>query len=289
MTDQAVTPTRVLVTGANGRLGRRLVGALRRMPAYDVRAVCGTSEAATANGGRLDLSEPDDIRRVMTDADPHVIVHLGASVGARCDDDPAQAERVNVIGTGVLAETLAGRDGARMIFASTAAVYGRDSAGTIPESAVGAPSSLYGRQKLRAEELLERTAVASGGALTAVALRIFNVFGPGFDSSLVERLRRSSPALPVELWAMDEFVRDYVHVDDVVDAIILSMSAELQLPFTAINIGSGVGLSSRQLVRSLSAASPVFYAAKTGRPSSSVANIRSARELLGFEPRRRLN
>jgi UDP-glucose 4-epimerase len=289
MTHTAVTPTRVLVTGANGRLGRRLVGALRAMPAYDVWAGGRSSGAVTANGVRLDLADPDDIRRVVADVDPRVIVHLGAVVGARCDDDPEHAERVNVAGTGALAETLAGHQGARIVFASTAAVYGGDAAGAIPESAASAPSSLYGRQKQRAEELLERVAETSAGALTAVALRIFNVFGPGFDSSLVERLRQSSPALPVELWAIDEFVRDYVHVDDVVDAIVRSMSAELQLPFTAVNIGSGVGISSRQLVSSLSAASPVFYDAKPGRPSSSVANIRRAGELLGFEPRLRLN
>jgi nucleoside-diphosphate-sugar epimerase len=76
-----------------------------------------------------------------------------------------------------------------------------------------------------------------------------------------------------------------VHVNDVVDAIILAMSAELQLPSTAINIGSGVGLSSRQLVTSLSRASPVSFEAKHGRPSSSVANIERARQLLGYEPR----
>jgi UDP-glucose 4-epimerase len=222
---------------------------------------------------------------MVAEARPDAIVHLGAAVGARCDEDPAMTERINVDGTEALAASLAELHGSRFIFASTAAVYGDASTGGIAESASTSPSSRYGRQKLRAEERLAHVAETTHGLPAVVILRIFNVFGEGFDASLVERLRRSTAMQPVELRGMDDFVRDYVHVDDVVDAITLSLSAELGTPATVLNIGSGVGLSTRQLVARLAGAAPVFYTATPGRPSSSVADISRARQLLGFDPR----
>lgn len=285
MTAGRPTPTRVLVTGAGGRLGRRLVAALRLKPEYDVVAVGGTAESGSGVLPRVDLADADLVRRMVDDARPDAIVHLGAAVGARCDEDPELAARINVDGTGVLARSLASRGQTRFVFASTAAVYGDGFSGPVAESAVTAPPSSYGRQKLRAEELLALTARESDASFTSVALRIFNVFGPGFDASLVERLRQSTPDRPVELRAMDEFVRDYVHVDDVVDAIVLSLSVDLGMPHATVNIGSGIGLTSRQLVQNLSRVSPVYYSATPGRPSSSVADIGRARRLLGFDPR----
>jgi UDP-glucose 4-epimerase len=285
MTPDDVGPARVLVTGANGRLGRRLVAALQEKPEYEVVAVGGTSASADQPCSRIDLADFDDLDRVVQDVRPDAIVHLAGIVGARCDDDPAAAERVNVQGTRILAQALARRSKTRFIFASTAAVYGDAVSGPLSESAADAPSSVYGRQKLRAEHVLAGVADASAGALTVVALRIFNVFGPGFDASLVERLRLSTPSRPVELRAIDEFVRDYVHVDDVVDAIARALSVELTAAISVINVGSGVGVTSRQLVESLSRVSPVYYSEEPGRPSSSVADIRRARALLGFDPR----
>lgn len=285
MTSDDVGPTRVLVTGANGRLGRRLVDALRENPEYEVVAVGGTTASIEKSVSRIDLAALDEVSRVVRDVRPQAIVHLGGVVGSRCDEEPAIAERVNVESTRVLAEALARRPGSRFIFASTAAVYGDAAPGAILETAAGAPSSLYGRQKLSAEQALAEVAEKSEGALTVVALRIFNVFGPGFDASLVERLRSSTPSRPVELRAIDDFVRDYVHVDDVVDAITRALSVELTASISIINVGSGIGVTSRQLADSLSRVSPVFYSEKTGRPSSSVADIRSARRLLGFRPR----
>jgi UDP-glucose 4-epimerase len=285
MIPDGARPTRVMVTGASGRVGRRVVDVLGRTPDYDVVAVGGMSAATARTGMGVDLGDFRKVREMITAVRPDAIVHLGAVVGARCDEDPVSAERINVDGTGVLAEAFARHGGSRFVFASTAAVYGDVLTGAISESAECAPANAYGRQKLQAEQRLAETAVASSGTLTAVALRIFNVFGPGFPASLVERLRQSTAAHPVELRAMDEFVRDYVHVDDVVDAVALALSAELGTPATAVNIGSGIGLSSRQLVERLSRVSPVFYAAKQGRPSSSVADIGRARLLLGFEPR----
>jgi UDP-glucose 4-epimerase len=285
MTSDDVGSTRVLVTGANGRLGQRVVAALRAKTAYDVVAVGGTHASIEGSGAGVDLADFDDVERMVYEVRPDAIVHLGGVVGVRCDENPAAAERINVQGTRVLAQALALRTGSRFIFASTAAVYGDTTSGAIPESAASNPSSAYGRQKLHAERLLAEMAESSEGALTVVALRIFNVFGPGFDASLVERLRLSTPSRPVELRAIDEFVRDYVHVDDVVDAITRALSVELAESTMVVNVGSGIGITSRKLAESLSRLSPVYYSEKPGRPSSSVADIRHARDLLGFDPR----
>jgi UDP-glucose 4-epimerase len=166
----------------------------------------------------------------------------------------------------------------RFVLASSAAVYGEQGAVHLREDAPLDGSSVYARSKIAAEEILE-----DSGIPHAVSLRIFNVWGPEFDSSLVERLRRSEADHPITLTGWTEFVRDYVHADDVAEAIGLAVTSPASFR-GPVNVGTGEGTSTAELVRRLEVSHPVSYRVVDGEPTHSVASIARATSLWEFAP-----
>ncbi len=276
---------RLLVTGASGHLGRSLRRRLE-VDESDIEPVYWGSPRASADGSQpIDLLDSPTIEREIHNLAPDAVVHLAALTGAGCDRDPALARDVNVRATEVLT-TAAGSAGAtRFVFASTAAVYGDTRPEPLSELDPPAPTSMYAQTKLEAEETL-RTVAASTHELSVVALRIFNVYGDDFMDSLVGRLERSSAESPVTLRGFDTFVRDYVHADDVADALLAALRLPMTESFTPINIASGTATSNRELAAILSGARDIHYEVVPGTPSYSSARIEQARAILEFSPTR---
>jgi nucleoside-diphosphate-sugar epimerase len=142
------------------------------------------------------------------------------------------------------------------------------------------PNSSYAIGKLRAEAILrDRPALNSP---QSVSLRIFNVFGEDSSDSLVSKLLRSTVDHPVSLRGLDSFVRDYIHLDDVAAAIVASLTSALPVRDSIFNIGSGVATTNRELIETLSEHATIHYRLADGRPSFSCADVRLARDFLGF-------
>lgn len=286
MTDAGAT---VLVTGAHGAIGTHVCAALGTSRDGDV-AVAVVRDAPrreTPPGLRTvvaDLAHPDAIARVIASERPRVVVHLAGMTGGACESDPATASAVNVESTRAIAEALATLDGPRrLVFASSAAVYGVGYEGPIPETAPPRGTSVYARTKIDAEAALLE--LSAPGGVETVALRIFNVYGPGFESSLVNRLIRASADAPVSLSGGAGVVRDYVHVADVVRAIEAGVAATVPDGFLAVNVGTGVGTSAQELVDLVGRSQPVHvdWAAGGDAPTtnSSVADVTLATRALG--------
>src|SRR3954453_24009149 len=176
--------TRALVTGGAGFIGSH-PGAPLLARGDEVTVVDHLAEAhqvnlAGASAARLvrgDVRDVAGMTEAFTAARPEVVFHLAAQIDVRRSvDDPATDAFVNIGGTASVLEA-ARRSGARrVVFASTAGVYGEPAQLPTPESAPVLPLSPYGAGKAAAESYLELFARLHG--LSAIALRMANVYGP---------------------------------------------------------------------------------------------------------------
>lgn len=304
-----------LVTGAAGFIGSHLVEGLRSR-GYRVR---GFDNCSSGDRSRLDDVWADEdfefvegdvrderaVRETMEGVD--VVFHHAADTSVPASfDRPAWVTDVNCTGTATVLE--AAREAAvdSLVFASSASVYGSDVSPPTPEDAPLRPESPYALSKRYGEDLLD---IANGdegadgdgsgdadsddeNGLDAVAVRYFNVYGPGQDPSgpyaavipaFVERLLAGDP--PV-IYGDGGQTRDFVHVADVVDATIRAAERDCSGP---INVGNGQRTSIHELATTLRDilgvdVDPELAPPREGDVRHSGADITRAREQLDFEP-----
>jgi len=235
----AISETEVLVTGAGGMIGSAVVAALHTT---GVRVHAHVGPAGFA-GAPL----PDGVARSWCDvlelgpsaAAAQAIVHLaGPPSVAGSFADPTAYVRDHVLGT---AAVLTAAPSARLVYVSSAEVYGRPVRNPVAEAATTWPLSPYGAAKLGAEALVRSLRP------DATILRPFSVYGPASPpTSLLGRLLGQAVAEDAVRLRDLTPVRDYVHVDDVARAICRSL--EVAAPGT-FNVGSGLGTSVGTLAR----------------------------------------
>ena len=229
----------------------------------------------------VDVTDATALSRAVKNVEPDIIVHLAGASGAACDAEPDLARAVNVKAMEVLCDAATFVGTSRIVFTSTAAVYGDTKQFPVRETEPLDLRSTYARMKFEAEEILRRSSTLT--SLTTVALRVFNIYGPGFVDSLVHRLMAATPATPARLQGMDGFVRDYVQARDVAAAIVAAAQEPL-VGHLAVNVGSGRATSNRRLVEILGRQHPLNYELADSRLSYSCADITLAREKLRFTP-----
>jgi len=284
---------RLLIIGASGFLG----GHVRRRAAAAGLAVVTAGRAGLPGSPahqRLDLAadEPARIAEVIASVAPDAVANCaGATVGGA---DVLAA--VNITGTYALvrAMMLAGTP-ARLVHLGSAAEYGRAEPGaTVDESAPPRPAAAYGATKLAGTRLVE---LARAAGLDAVVLRVFNPVGAGAPRSslpgrVAAELRRAlASGTEVRLGSLDA-VRDFVDARDVADAVLAAAAAPAA-PHPVLNVGSGVGVPARTLVKELIAIGgydgPVHEdsagSARSGDLLWQQADIALARLDLGWRPR----
>ena len=222
---------------------------------------------------------------------------------------------VNVGGTVSLLAGLRDRGVERLMFSSSAAVYGqggpqgeRGPLETIPEDAPKAPASPYGDTKLACEWMIQAECRAYG--LSAVALRYFNAAGADPSGQIGEAHEPETHLIPLAIAAGlghgkpltvfgDDFdtpdgacLRDYIHVSDLAEAHVAAVKAELPAgAYEAANVGTGQGRSVFEVVEAVGRAigKPVPHsigARRAGDPPSLVADPSRAKALLGWSAQR---
>lgn len=237
---------RVLVTGAGGFVGRRLLAKL-----------AAAGHEAVGVDREVDVAQAAVVAEAVASAAPDALVHLAAlSFVPDSFRDPAAAFRVNFLGTRNVLEAVSGRaPSARVLVVSTGNVYGTAGSGAAPfsESAPLRPESPYARAKAAAD-LLARSYAERG--LAVLRLRPFNHTGRGrpesfVESSLARQLveiaaGRRPPRLAV---GNLDAVRDFLDVDDVVAAYLLLLDPAV--PAGLYNVASGSGRSVREVLDTL--------------------------------------
>lgn len=238
------------LTGGSGFIGRRFAAAARAR-GYRIRQLSRHPRAA--------FDAADDVHLIDLDAaDPRIpslqgcaaVVHLAAHI-PRDHDDPAEAARcwhVNALGTLRLAEAAARTSGCRFIQTTSANAYA-PSAVPPDEDAALFPRSrgYYLGSKIMQE--IYATEACRGGGVPLATLRLSSVYGAGQGAGAVATLATAiADGRPVRLIDDGRFGADFVHVDDVVRALMLVLDQRLCGTF---NVGSGVRTTIAQLAQAL--------------------------------------
>lgn len=243
---------RILVTGGAGFVGSHLTARLaeRGDEVFVLDDLSRGREEWLPEGAhlqRVDLRDRDGVLAAVREAAPDKIVHLAAlHFIPAVDGAPALARAINVDGTRHVADAVVASAPARVVFASTAAVY-PDSPTAISETVALAPIDLYGETKVAGEQLLA-AAAAAVGASCALA-RLFNVIGPHETNPHVVPEVISQVAAGAESVALGAVhtVRDFVDVRDVADALVRLLDLP-QAGIAPFNVGTGHGTSIAELV-----------------------------------------
>ena len=285
-----------LVTGGAGFIGSHLTDALVAR-GHDVVVVDDLSRGRRQQvnpAARLvviDVADPA-LAAVVAEARPEVVFHQAAQIDVRDSvRDPVADAHTNVVGTVNLLAACADAGVRRVVFASTGgAIYGDTDVLPTLETHECLPASPYGTAKLCAEAygaLFQRMR-----GLEFTSLRYGNVYGPrqdphgeaGVIAIFATRLLRGEAAL---INGDGRQTRDYVFVEDVVDANLRAAAAAAP---GVVNVGTGIETDVTELFRRLrdlagSSADEVHAAAKPGEQRRSALDINRARDLLGWTPR----
>jgi nucleoside-diphosphate-sugar epimerase len=289
-----------LVTGGAGFIGSHLAERLLAL-GHIVRVLddfsTGRRENLAFARARLeviegDVRDPGTVDGAVAGVDG--VFHQAALVSVpRSMADPALSFAINAAGTMVLFEAARRAGVRRIVYASSAAVYGHGHSPPLCETMSPSPASPYGLDKLYTEQAGALHASLYG--LEPIALRYFNVFGPrqdpfspysGVISICAARLLRGeSPTI----YGDGEQTRDFVYVLDVVEANLAAMWSP-PTGFRAFNVGRGERLSLNALVRLLQDVSgcrqPAVHAPpRAGDIRHSQADISAIRAALGYAPR----
>ena len=242
---------KALVTGGAGFIGSHLVGALRRK-GVEVRVLDDLSTGKRSNlpkGVELlvgDVADPAVVERACRGVS--VVFHLAAIASvARSIEDPLRCLEVNQGGTiNVFEAAVASDRKPRVIYASSAAVYGRPTRDSLDEGQPTVPLSPYGADKRGSE--LHAAAAREVHGIASIGFRFFNVYGPRQDptspySGVVSIfVDRALAGAPLTIQGDGTQVRDFVFVDDVVDCLLWAME-RTEGGAEVFNICSGRGTS----------------------------------------------
>ncbi len=302
---------RLLVTGGAGYIGS-VVAAMLVEAGHEVTVVddlsLGHRDAVPA-GARFvyaDLLDREAVRSGMASGFDAVLHFAARSLVGESAAEPTLYFRHNVNIAVNLIDAMRADDVPRIVFSSTAAVYGEPDATPISEDAPALPTNPYGASKLAVDQLLSFAASAYG--LSATSLRYFNVAGAygaygerhSVETHLVPRLLAAAAGVEptFELYGVDyptpdgTAIRDYIHVADLAEAHLRALEAPAEAGAHHVyNLGNGEGFSVRQV---LAAAREVTGAdiraqdrpRRPGDPARLVASSKRAKAELGWQPSR---
>jgi UDP-glucose 4-epimerase len=304
---------RVLVTGGAGYIGSHMVKLLVESGAQvTVVDDLSTGHADAVRGRdfvRGDVADATFTKNLLQQKQIEAVVHFAAcSLVGESVADPLKYYRRNVGGTAGLVEAMRQAKVTRLVFSSTAAVYGDPVRTPIDEAHPTQPVNPYGSSKLAIERMLAECSTAYG--IGAVVLRYFNAAGADPSGELGERHDPETHLIPLVLQAASgrrpsisvfgndwptrdgTCVRDYIHVSD------LCVAHQLALDWLAaggryecFNLGNGEGATVLEVIEAARRVTGrtikmVQAQRRAGDPPSLVADASKARRVLGWQPAR---
>ena len=304
----------VLVTGGAGYIGSVLVDRLIAQ-GHKVKIIDDLSNGFAENIHKSavfiegSILDNDILMRAIEGVE--VVFHLAAKIRvAEGESEPDLYKRVNTAGTLNLLKLCQERGIKKFIFASTAAVYGDSKDYPITEKSKEAPVNVYGQTKLEIDRYLLENAQLLG--ISSISLRFFNVGGALKNSDgkwlrikhegathLIPSILHSSDIKPLLIYGNDwptsdgTPIRDFVHVTDLVDALVKSLAQLDKAGHTTINIGTATGSTVLEVV--VAAESVLgrkihfkFSKRRAGDCFALVSSNEAAKIVLGWKPTKSL-
>ena len=299
---------KLLVTGGAGYVGSVVTSQLRdeghETVVFD--DLSKGHESAVPEGARLvkgSLLEKERISEALSEGFDGVLHFAALSLVGESVEEPEKYYRNNVFGTLNLLESMTEHGASRLVFSSTAAVYGEPEEVPIKETDPTVPTNPYGASKLAVDRMIGAVAEARG--LSATSLRYFNVAGArgrfGEDhepeTHLIPLVLRAASGEwdHVDIYGTDydthdgTAVRDYIHVEDLGRAHILALEGAEAGEHRIYNLGNGEGFSVRQVIETAREVTGMDIKAveadrRPGDPPVLVASSEKITKELGWKP-----
>jgi UDP-glucose 4-epimerase len=304
---------RVLVTGGAGYIGSIAVEILMQQ-GHEISILdnCSTGHAnsvpASARFIQGSILDSEQVAAALAGCD--AVMHFaGKSLVGESVEKPALYHSINVDGTRVLLAQMRNLSITKIVFSSSAAVYGEPTVVPIVESSQTRPTNPYGETKLLIDQMI--TAESKSTGISAASLRYFNVAGAmqterGWlaerhnpETHLIPNVLRSSAENPLKIFGTDwpthdgTCIRDYLHVVDLIDAHTKALDLLNSPGHEIYNLGSGTGYSVREVVAAASTAIGhqvpcIDSPRRAGDPAVLIADIAKAKRFLDWQPRKGL-
>ncbi|MBK9324435.1 MAG: UDP-glucose 4-epimerase GalE [Bdellovibrionaceae bacterium] len=303
---------RVLVTGGAGYIGshatRELIVRGHEVCVLD-NLSRGHKEAVDKKSKLFigDVGDSQLVKDILQNHQIDVVMHFAAYIEvAESVLDPEKYYNNNYRNTLVLLKAMSDVGVKRLVFSSTAAVYGRPSQNPVNEMQARSPISPYGQSKVMTEDAIDECRKSDG--LGYSVLRYFNVAGAHPDgtigedhtpeSHLVPRVLRSAlnEKNQISIFGTDyptpdgTCVRDYIHIMDLIAAHILAMEMTTPGKGDVFNLGSEKGFSVREVIKACERATNkklpyTEEGRRSGDPAFLVADSQKARQVLRWQPK----
>lgn len=305
---------KILVTGGAGYIGSVVVARLLEQRHHvEVLDDLSTGHHDAVAGEAVWHRRPLRSAGEVLDGSFDAVVHLAArSLVGESMQHPERYWHGNIVETLALLDAMRHHSVPRLVFSSTAAVYGDAGSDPITEMTPTQPTNPYGASKLAIDHMLTAEATAHG--LGAVSLRYFNVAGAygalgehhDPETHLIPNLltaaehhRDGRDYAPAQIFGTDyptrdgTAVRDYIHITELADAHVLALEHATPGTHEILNLGTGVGTSVREVVDAVRQVTGVPIQVREadrrpGDPPVLVASGAQARRLLGWVPEARV-
>ncbi len=294
---------RVVVTGGAGFIGHHVVEKLVSL-GHEVTVIDNLMRASprglatlkhlNVNTLRVDVTDYGAVHEALKGLRPDALVHAAALIDvAESVEKPHTYMHVNAEGTAAVARAAVSAGVGRVVYLSSAAVYGVPQYLPIDEEHPTKPISPYGASKL-AGELALQSLRESLGKPEFITLRLFNVYGPGQNPSspysgvITKFIHAVREEREIMIYGDGEQSRDFIHVEDVAEAVAKALTTAEAC--VTLNIGTGTRTTINELAKLVMSVAgrevPVRHAPpRKGDVRHSVASVERARKVLGWEPR----
>jgi len=287
---------RVLVTGGAGFIGSNIVGLLARETKATIVVLDNLSsghrenlDAQPVTFRQGDVRDAAAVREAIAGCD--TVFHLAASVGnTRSIDDPIQDSQINVLGTLNVLEAARHGGVKKVVYSSSAGIFGELKTLPIREDHPIEPDTPYGASKLCGEKLC--LSYAKLYPMDCVCLRYFNVYGvhqryDAYGNVIPIFAHRLLHGEPITIYGDGEQTRDFVNVGDV--ALANMKAAQAGGVSGAFNIASGTRITINRLAQLMRSASGLNGVVRHGPPRKgdvrdSLADVSAARAAFGYNP-----
>lgn len=256
-----------------------------------------------------DIRNIDFLRTVFEKEDIEAVIHFAAnSLVGESMENPLKYFDNNVYGTQVLLQAMTEFNIPNIVFSSTAATYGEPKKVPIKEEMLPNPTNTYGETKLTMEKMMKWTATANG--INYVSLRYFNVAGARKTGEIGEDHHPETHLIPIILQVAlgqrehisifgDDYdtpdgtcIRDYIHVEDLIDAHLLALNyLQKGGESNIFNLGSNQGFSVKEIIEATEKVTNMAIPFKIGErragdPAKLIASSTKAKKVLGWNPTR---
>ena len=238
----------------------------------------------------IDIRNYEELDKILKNLDG-IFLEAALTVVQDSFEKPEEYHDVNVTGTENVFKIAKNRE-IKVVYASSSSIYGNVDKIPIKEDIPKNPINPYGKTKVEDEKLAEKY---SKEGLSVIGLRYFNVFGigqtisyAGVITKFLDKLKSKTPPI---IFGDGEQVRDFIYIDDVIEANIQAMLSEIKTGF--FNIGTGTSTSIIELANLMIKLSnnnfnPIFEKALEGDVRMSMADITKAEEILGWKSKIKL-